>query len=140
MCKRNVIIYIRNTNTIINGGRVAMLKTVRKLSVNENIISEIMHILQQSLGDNLIRIVLYGSYARGDYNNFSDIDIFILVNNEKIELNRILRQISDSLFELDLKYNITINPLIENIDIFNEYKENYLLFENIEKEGIVLYG
>ena len=117
-----------------------MLKTVRKLSVNENIISEIMHILQQSLGDNLIRIVLYGSYARGDYNNFSDIDIFILVNNEKIELNRILRQISDSLFELDLKYNITINPLIENIDIFNEYKENYLLFENIEKEGIVLYG
>ena len=55
-------------------------------------------------------------------------------------MNYLLNLIIDKLFDLDLKYNITINPLIENTDTYNEYKDSSLLFENIEKEGVVLYG
>ncbi|MBQ9659302.1 MAG: nucleotidyltransferase domain-containing protein [Clostridia bacterium] len=106
----------------------------------EKAIQESTMILKKLLKKNLIKVVLYGSYARGDYNKFSDIDIFILVNNKKDEINKILNLICESLFELDLKYNVTINPLVENLQVFNEYKDCSLLFENIEKDGVVLYG
>ena len=111
------------------------LSNTKKKALNET-----TNILKDLLKNNLIKVVLYGSYARGDYNDFSDIDVFILVNKKKEELNYLLNLIIDKLFDLDLKYNITINPLIENTDTYNEYKDSSLLFENIEKEGVVLYG
>ena len=111
-----------------------------EINGNNEILNEIETILKELLKNNLIKIVLYGSYARGDNNKFSDIDIFILVNNEKEELNKVLDLILNKLYELDIKYNVTINPLIENTKIYDEYKEYSLLFENIGKEGVVLYG
>ena len=107
--------------------------------VEKQTIYEVVSVLKELLKDNLVKIILYGSHARGDNNPFSDIDIFVLVRNPKSELNKILNIISDKIFELDLKYNVTINPLIENVKVFNQYKESYLLFENIEQDGIVLY-
>ena len=103
-------------------------------------IQESTDVLKELLKNNLIKIVLYGSYARGDYNNLSDIDIFILVRNNKNELNSLLNKICEKFFELDLKYNVTLNPLIENLQIYDKYKDCSLLFENIEKDGVVLYG
>ena len=109
-------------------------------NAQEQAIKESTNILKKVLKNNLKKIILYGSYARGDYNQLSDIDIFVLVKNKKSELNNILNKICEELFELDIKYNVTINPLIENVQVFDEYKEVSLLFENIEKEGVVLYG
>ena len=103
-------------------------------------IQESANVLKELLKNNLIKIVLYGSYARGDYNNLSDIDIFVLVKNNKNELNSLLNMICEKFFELDLKYNVTLNPLIESLQVYDKYKDYSLLFENIEKDGVVLYG
>ena len=103
-------------------------------------IRESANVLKELLQNNLIKIVLYGSYARGDYNNLSDIDIFVLVKNNKNELNSLLNKICDKFYELDLKYNVTLNPLIESSQVYDKYKDYSLLFENIEKDGVVLYG
>ena len=119
---------------------IDLQKSNNLISINQDVLNETTEILKNVFKKNLIKIILYVSYARGDYNNFSDIDVFVLVKNKKDELNSILDLIIDKLFELDLKYNITINPLIENTQIFNEYKDSSLLFESIEKEGVVLYG
>mgnify|MGYP003571447935 CR=1 FL=1 len=117
-----------------------MIKKTIKGNLNNEVLNETATILKKLLKNNLIKIVLYGSYSRGDFNNFSDIDIFILVKNKKEDLNNVLDLILNKLYELDLKYNVTINPLIENTKVYNEYKDYSLLFENIEKEGVVLYG
>ena len=117
-----------------------MKKNTTFMTTQEQAIQESTRVLKKLLKKNLIKIVLYGSYARGDYNEFSDIDIFVLVQNRKEELNNILNLICEKLFDLDLKYNVTINPLIENLQVYNEYKDCSLLFENIEKDGVVLYG
>ncbi len=103
-------------------------------------LKKIVDSVNTEMPDIVDQIILYGSYARGDYNNFSDIDIFILVSNKKEELGQILNLISEELFDLDIKYNVTINPVIENLQIYNDNKEYSILFENIEKEGVVLYG
>ena len=89
-----------------------MIKKIAKININKEIIDEITEALRDLLKNNLIKIVLYGSYARGDFNNLSDIDIFILVDSEKEDLNKVLDLILDKLYELDLKYNVTINPFI----------------------------
>ena len=117
-----------------------MEKNINIMNVQRKAIQESTTILKSLLKNNLIKIVLYGSYARGDYNQFSDIDIFILVQNKKEELNKILNLICEKLFDLDIKYNVAINPLIESLQVYNEYKDCSLLFENIEKDGVVLYG
>ena len=49
------------------------------------------------LGERLKKIILYGSYARGDYNSSSDIDIMILTDDE-IEIYR--NKISDIAYDL----------------------------------------
>ena len=120
---------------IPKAGTIINIPTIQKKAIQES-----ANRLKKLLEKNLIKIVLYGSYARGDYNNFSDIDIFILVSNKKEEIGQILNLISDELFDLDIKYNVTINPVIENLQIYNDNKEYSILFENIEKEGVVLYG
>ena len=47
-------------------------------------LSEISHKVIQAakdtLGDKLEKVILYGSYARGDYDHESDIDFFILAH------------------------------------------------------------
>ena len=42
-------------------------------------LDEFVTLVKQYFGKNLKSIIVYGSYARGDYNESSDIDIMILV-------------------------------------------------------------
>ena len=53
--------------------------------------------VQEILGDNLEKIILYGSYARGDYNASSDIDIMILTNLDNEELRSLALKIAEGL-------------------------------------------
>ena len=41
---------------------------------------------QAVYGENIVKIILYGSYARGDYQNNSDIDIVAIVQLSLIHI------------------------------------------------------
>ena len=41
--------------------------------------------IREKFGDRIDRIILFGSYARGDYNADSDIDLLLIVNDTNIE-------------------------------------------------------
>lgn len=75
--------WVKSKELIFTRTNVA-IPTIQKKAIQES-----AKRLKKLLEKNLIKIVLYGSYARGDYKNFSDIDIFILVNNKKEELSQI---------------------------------------------------
>ena len=55
----------------------------------EILIYKFAQTIQLLLGSGLYAIILYGSYARGDYNNNSDIDIMILVDLPETEIKKI---------------------------------------------------
>ena len=92
--------------------------------------------LELSLGDSLIRVVLYGSRARGDYDENSDIDIAIIVLSLSKEVkNRIL----DIVTEIELKYLRSISSIIFSETEFNNLKERERRIAlDIESEGIPL--
>ncbi|MDR1270325.1 MAG: nucleotidyltransferase domain-containing protein [Planctomycetaceae bacterium] len=84
------------------------------------------------------KIILFGSYARGDNREDSDIDILIIIKNLKNE-----RKITGTLYKELLKENISIPIDFLAID-YNKYNklknEVGYIYKTIEQEGQVLYG
>jgi predicted nucleotidyltransferase len=84
------------------------------------------------------KIILFGSYARGDNKKNSDIDILIIIKNLKNE-----RQITGTLYRDLLKENIAapIDFLAIDYDKYNKLKDEIgYIYKTIEKEGQILYG
>lgn len=91
--------------------------------------------------DRIRRIILFGSVARGDVNNESDVDIFIEINKKTKKLEEEIEKILESFYEsreallfkargINNKINIIVGEL-------SDWKE---LKKSIESTGIQLYG
>jgi predicted nucleotidyltransferase len=78
------------------------------------VLNELKKRLKSIYGDTLKDIILYGSYARGDSCDGSDIDIIILLT-EMDEPRAERERYFDAVWELDLEYDtvISIMPLKE---------------------------
>ena len=55
--------------------------------------------VRRILGKNLKQVILYGSYARGDYTEDSDIDIMVLTTLTDKEIEQIETEIYDLAFD-----------------------------------------
>ena len=104
----------------------------------ENIINEFTNNVKELLGNRVKKIILYGSYARGDYKKNSDIDIMILTDLNFEEIEKYRDEISDIAFDIELDTGIIIFPVIKNIDKYNERVNIVPFFMNVQKEGVVL--
>jgi uncharacterized protein len=81
-------------------------------------------------------IILYGSYARGEQKEESDIDLLILVNNNLSYDER--KKISYPLFKIESEVGITISPLIYNKDTWENKHYVTPLYKNVKEDGILL--
>lgn len=90
------------------------------------------------LGNTLDSVIVYGSYARGDYSELSDIDVMILVTLTEEKIKKISDEISDMAFEYLMKFGVDISPLITNIDHFNYWVDNLPYYRNVRDEGVRL--
>lgn len=90
------------------------------------------------LGEKLTAIKLFGSYARGDYDDESDIDIMILADISPEERNQIRDAIFDFTYELNLQYDVLLSITIQDAENYMRYKDSYPFFRNIEREGVDL--
>ena len=107
-----------------------------------NILNKFIRQVQEVLGNHVKKIILYGSYARGDYNEHSDLDIMILTDYTDRELIEYRDKISDIAFDIEFDdgFFITISPLLKNIDKFNQRVEVIPFYMNVQKEGVLLNG
>ena len=106
--------------------------------VIKEIVYEYAKDIQQLLGKDLSKIVMYGSYVRGDFTDNSDIDLMILVDVPEEE-NRILAEkVSDRAFDYLIKYGIYISPVVENEGHFNYWVDNLPYYRNVRDEGVII--
>ena len=103
-----------------------------------NIIQDFAKNVRKILGNSLDSVIVYGSYARGDYSELSDIDVMLLVSLGEEEIKKISDQISDLAFDFMMKYGVDISPVITNIDHFNYWVDNLPYYRNIRDEGVRL--
>ena len=88
------------------------------------------------LGERLVRVVLYGSYARGDYDNQSDIDIAAIVKGSRLDLQNKLKAVWDISADIGLENDVVVSPTVIPYDEFEEYKEKLPYYRNIAREGM----
>lgn len=80
-------------------------------------------------------IVLYGSYARGDYAPGSDIDLIVLLKRMTNAVEE-MEKISKEVHKIDFKYNTLVSVIPFDVDVYQAAKLPILL--NARKEGILV--
>ena len=95
--------------------------------------------IRKIYGTHLKKVILYGSYARGDYNDQSDIDIMLLVDLTAAEMDAYADQLSELGFEYNVDYDIWMMPVVKNKQHFERWAEAYPFYANVQREGVTLY-
>lgn len=90
-------------------------------------------------GNRLDQVILYGSYARGDFTEGSDVDIMILLDMDEEELLGNNNELFDATYDFNMNNNVEIMPIAKSLEHFRKWVINYPFYANINREGIVLY-
>lgn len=104
------------------------------------IVEEIKEEISIALGDAVKDIILYGSYARDEQTEFSDIDIAVLVDDNNMDMSVIKDKLGDIKVDLSLKYDVVISLIIKAYRQFIQKRESVPFFSVIHREGIALNG
>lgn len=106
----------------------------------QNMMEQYVAEIEKIYGSHLHQIILYGSYARGDFRPDSDIDIMILLDIPDLELKTYSQKLSYMTYDFNLDHDLDIKPIAKNEEHFKKWVVNYPFYENIQKEGVILYG
>ena len=104
----------------------------------EEICRRVVAAYRKAYGDDIEAIYLYGSYARGDFDEDSDIDFAAIVKDDPIGISKKRDQVWADTNQMDLELDVITSPMIISSKIFNEYKDEVGYYGNIFKEGIRL--
>ena len=102
----------------------------------QQVLSEIQTGLYNIFGEALEQVLLYGSYARGDQDNESDIDVMALVNMSKERLAKYRHAVNHFSSEIDLQYDVFSSIKLQDTNTFYRYADVLPFFQNVNREGI----
>lgn len=102
------------------------------------LLKKISDIYRSVYGDQLVRVMLYGSYARGDYADDSDLDVVALVHGDRKKLQDQLRIVWDQTCDLELEYEMVLSPAVIPYEEFEKYREDIPYYRNIANEGVTV--
>lgn len=121
--------YTNNSNIFSRRRGDSMLTNTMKEDLPQGVVD--------LFSDSILAIILYGSVARNDNTDESDIDIVIIIKNEMDDATK--EQFIHWSAELDLQYE----RVFSIIDIQEENMEKWgnvlPFYQNIQKEGIILW-
>ena len=99
----------------------------------QRLMSELKKGFTELYGKRLRAVYLFGSYARGGYNNNSDLDVMIVVDDYKSYWDELVYS-AELASNLSLEYNVTISRMIMKED---QWKKGDLpILRNIRAEGV----
>ena len=117
---------------------MADLKAKTKAEV-DMILNEIVDRVRPVFGEKLKKVVLYGSYARGDYDAESDVDVMFMIDEDDNEIVKYRKNVRRAMSGIDLKYGALICGHVQNYNRFIKYMNDVPFYENVSREGIVYY-
>lgn len=100
--------------------------------------SKVLKAAKDTLGDTLDRVILFGSYARGDFDNESDIDFLIIAHVSQEEAGARRGDIRKCLPGIDLEYDIPVCLHVTGSETFNRFQNVLPFYQNVLREGVLL--
>lgn len=108
---------------------------MKDLEKIKTIISDIKRLLDESFAENIHEVLIYGSYARGQATEDSDIDVMIVIDNDT-DLLEVEEALDGLLFKILLDKKELVSVLAIHEDTFHNYNSPFLL--NTREEGIAV--
>ena len=102
----------------------------------KDITSQLVDVYRNIYGDDIVEILLYGSYARNEETDQSDVDIVAIVKGNRLDLQKKLKIVWDISADIGLENDVVVSPTVVPFDEFEKYREILPYYMNIEKEGI----
>ena len=85
----------------------------------------------------VLSITLYGSQARGDAHPETDIDLFLVVQDNTPTLREVFHDLA---WQVQFKHDVVISDIIRSQEEAHQMQaQRFPYYQNIEKEGIVLW-
>ena len=119
--------------TICKEGVIIMQQTMQTL------LARYVTEVQKIYGAHLKSVILYGSYARGDFTQESDVDIMVLVDLPADKMDEYSDELAEVDYEYNVNYDIWMMPVVKNVEHFNRWVSAYPFYSNVQREGVVLY-
>lgn len=91
-------------------------------------------------GESLKNIILFGSYARGDNDDESDMDIMILVDLDNEEQRIYRKDLVEKVTDLSIQYDIVVSVIDNNYKEFYKRADYVPFYKNVANEGVKLYA
>lgn len=85
--------------------------------------------------NHLDSVILYGSYARGDFDPESDIDIMIIADITEESINRFTSELRNRIYQYELENDCVISLCVVSKSIFERYKGVVPFYQNVIREG-----
>ena len=100
----------------------------------EPIVHEFKAALQALYGERLREVILYGSYARGDYDEESDIDLMVVLNDEEVNTITEVFRLSD----LTLRFILQHGKAVSVLPVAGQkYQSSFMpVYQNARREGL----
>jgi len=102
----------------------------------ESITEKIAATAEEVFGSRLSAVFLYGSYARGDYDEESDLDIMVLADVKKEDLYKYKASFIKLSSDLGLLFDMLITITLKDTETFYTYSDSPPFYNNVLKEGI----
>lgn len=121
--------YTNNSNIFSRRRGDSMLTNTMKEDLPQGVVD--------LFSDSILAIILYGSVARNDNTDESDIDIVIIIKNEMDDATK--EQFIHRSAELDLRYDRVFSIIDIQEENMEKWRNVLPFYQNIQKEGIILW-
>jgi len=110
-------------------------KTTEQIQgIARELIGEVVRLVNQDIW----KVILYGSYARGDYTEESDIDIMLVLNCGKEKTMQYRKAISRLSSRMSLENDVEISVLLRDRETFEAGQRVLPFYQTVLREGIAL--
>lgn len=99
------------------------------------VLKELKNLLLEELGEQFEQLVLYGSYARHEAQDNSDVDVLIVLRQE-FDYFDIQEQIETIVSDLSKQYEIEIAQILITKERFEHAQDGFL--RNIRKDCVIV--
>ena len=100
---------------------------------NDDVLKEFKSQIESLYGSRMKKIILYGSWARGDATEDSDIDLIVVLEGS-LEPGKEIDRMIDIITDINLKYNVLISVYPVSAEDYLTLKTPLLM--NARKEGV----